>query len=106
MAAMPPDDGGWPRTVPGLRDEIAELEHEQWIEWSQHLAACEPLSPERLARWRASWIPYDELSEEAKEMDRAYGDRILALLERRGIVRAPDDIASPDTTRHADRGRP
>ena len=36
-----------------LGERLAELEHEQWIEWSRTLAACESLSAERLARWHA-----------------------------------------------------
>ena len=61
---------------------LADLEHEQWMAWSRELASTEQLSPERLARWRSQWVPYVELPEEAKDHDRVWADRVLALLER------------------------
>ncbi len=89
MAAQPPANDEQPTAPASLRERLAELEHEQWIEWSRTLAAGESLSAERLARWHARWVPYAELTEEAKELDRAYADRILALL---GVV--SDDARS------------
>lgn len=63
-----------------LREQLAALEHAQWVEWSQHVAARETLSSERLARWRSCWAPYAELPESVKDPDRVYADRVLALL--------------------------
>lgn len=65
-----------------LRELFAELEHEQWLEWSRELAASEDVSEERLARWRPRWVDYWELSEADKDLDRAYADRILAVLDQ------------------------
>ena len=69
-----------------LRERLADLEHEQWMDWSRQLAAGESLSANRLARWKANWVPYAALSESDKEQDRAYADRILELLEEFGLL--------------------
>lgn len=54
-------------------EELAALEHDQWIEWSKSLVANEPLlKDDRVRRWQALWIPYSELSEESKEQDRVW----------------------------------
>ena len=66
-----------------LRERLAELEHEQWVEWSRSLAERESLAPERLTRWRRYWVPYAELDDEVKEQDRRYADRIIALISER-----------------------
>lgn len=63
-----------------LREKLAELEHEQWCDWSRSVAATETLAPERLEAWTKRWVPYSELSEADKDMDREYADRVLALL--------------------------
>ena len=62
-----------------LREKIAELEHEQWVQWSK--AVAEEVSPERKVRWEKLWIPYDELTEEQKDQDRIWADKALALLK-------------------------
>ncbi|WP_177209077.1 hypothetical protein [Natronobacterium haloterrestre] len=86
-----------------LRERLAALEHRQWMEWSQHLAAEEDLSDDRLKRWESLWIPYAELSEEMKDHDREWADKVLdevrALLDRLkeerkekcGVLTAEDD---------------
>jgi hypothetical protein len=63
-----------------LHEVIAELEHEQWIAWSQDIANTESISPARLARWKSLWVPYDTLSEAEKDQDRVWADRIVAIL--------------------------
>ncbi len=65
-----------------LREALAALEHEQWCEWSHNLAETEHLSPERLSSWAKRWVPYSELSEEDKELDRIYADQVLELIAR------------------------
>lgn len=62
-----------------LVDELAELEHKQWMEWSQNLAASEKLSKERIERWKKLWIPYKELSEQSKEQDRVWARRAIRI---------------------------
>lgn len=64
-----------------LREALARLEHEQWMEWSQNLAHSEPISDARLDRWEDFWVPYDELEDEVKEHDREWADRVLEIVE-------------------------
>lgn len=60
-------------------EALAALEHEQWMTWSKSLAAAEPLSEERVERWRRLWVPYADLSEQEKDADRVWAEKVLAL---------------------------
>ncbi len=62
------------------REALAELEHEQWVEWSRNLHSTEKLSPDRIERWKALWKPYEALTEAEKDQDRVWADKVLALL--------------------------
>jgi hypothetical protein len=62
-----------------LLEKLADLEHEQWIEWSK--AVAPEVSEERRARWEAFWVPYDQLDEPTKDMDREWAEKALELLE-------------------------
>ena len=64
-----------------LLEQLAKLEHDQWMEWSKDLAAKENISKERKDRWKKLWIPYAELSEKEKEQDRVYARKILKLIK-------------------------
>lgn len=92
-------------------EELSDLEHQQWIEWSKDLSKeleiarnlikqhkegtlkNEKLQFEvvynmlntRLERWKKLWIPYEKLSEEIKEFDRDWAHRVLNL----GIFQCP-----------------
>jgi hypothetical protein len=63
-----------------VREQLAAVEHDQWVAWSQEIAKTEAITPERLARWQALWCPYDALSEAQKDQDREWADRVLAIL--------------------------
>ncbi len=64
-----------------LREQLAALEHEQWAHWTRHL--LDHLTPENAARWRRQCdTPYDQLTEAEKESDRAWADRVLAVVGR------------------------
>lgn len=64
-----------------LRERLAKLEHEQWVAWSQSLANTEPgISEARIDRWTGMWVPYDQLTEAQKDMDREWADKVLAAL--------------------------
>ncbi len=69
-----------------LREALAALEHEQWREWSETLAQSERLTAVRAERWNERWVGYESLSEEDKDLDRAYADRVIALLARYGLL--------------------
>lgn len=59
-------------------DRLAEIEHEQWMEWSKAVAS--EVSDKRRARWEKLWVPYSELSEEMKEEDRKYARKVLKVV--------------------------
>lgn len=65
-------------------EELAALEHRQWMEWSKQVAE-DGLHRERLDRWEDYWVPYDELDEDVKEHDREWARKVLE------IVREEDD---------------
>lgn len=62
-----------------MREKIAALEHEQWIQWAKTLIEKEELSLERINRWKQLFVPYSELSEEMKDFDREWADKVLSL---------------------------
>lgn len=65
-----------------LIEQLAALEHEQWVEWSKALVAGEKrLSMNRIERWKKLWIPYAELTEEQKEQDRVYARKVFAIIK-------------------------
>ena len=43
----------------------------------KHIVDTDIQAKERLERWESLWIPYEELSEEMKESDRVYAERVL-----------------------------
>jgi hypothetical protein len=61
-----------------LLERLAELEHEQWVAWSRSVAG--EVAPERRERWEAMWVPYSQLPEAVKELDRVWARKVLAKL--------------------------
>ena len=63
-------------------EKLAELEHQQWIEWSKPIA--DYINPayysKKLDQWRKCWIPYSKLTEEQKEQDRVWARKVLEIL--------------------------
>jgi hypothetical protein len=76
--------------ITALREDLARLDHEQWMRWSKTLAQSEKLSKERVARWKALWIPYPLLSEKDKDMDRKEADLVLDSVLGHGGVENKD----------------
>ena len=72
-----PKDNNWE----GMLEKLAELEHKQWIYWSQEVAFKEKISAERKKRWMEFWIPYENLTEEAKELDRQWARKVFDLFQ-------------------------
>lgn len=73
-----------------LIEELAEIEHDQWAEWSISLAAKENLSADRIDRWSRLWVAYDKLSEESKEQDRGYARKVLDIFDRYRVLEIMD----------------
>jgi len=63
-----------------LLERIARLEHEQWMAWSKDVAS--EVNPERRARWQKYWVPYEDLPEDIKELDRVWARKVLAELDK------------------------
>jgi len=61
-----------------LLEQLAEIEHDQWMEWSKSVAP--EVSVERRECWKKLWIPYADLSDETKEEDRKYARKILEIM--------------------------
>jgi len=68
--------------VDKLREDLADLEHEQWIDWSKNIADSEDIDSERLERWEEYWKPYSELTEEVKDQDREWADKVIEIIEK------------------------
>ncbi len=82
------------------REKLADLEHEQWCEWSKDIAENEKISKERNGRWNKLWIPYQELSETEKESDRKYADKVIDIVygKSNSGLEIKKNIVVPDPT--------
>jgi hypothetical protein len=67
-----------------LIEALAELEHEQWMHWSQAVASEVPALT--AVKWQRSWIAYADLNDELKEADRAWARKVMDLLRERQLV--------------------
>ena len=72
-----------------LREELADLEHQQWSGWMDYLFSKAyfnddgeaMLSLESIERWnRQRTTPYAQLSEAEKNSDRAEADKVLMIM--------------------------
>lgn len=86
--------------APSLREKLAELEHDQWCEWSKDIAKKEDLSRERLTRWMSLWKPYVELSEEEKDQDRIYADKVIRALKSSKNLNEGEVVSFPLPKNH------
>lgn len=77
-------------TKRSLREELAALEHQQWVSWSKEVADGEDISDERIERWREHWVPYEELDEDVKDHDRRWADHVLDVLAKRSVIPESD----------------
>ena len=67
-----------------LIEALAEIEHEQWLHWSQAVAGDVPELTR--ARWERSWVGYETLREELKEADRIWARKVVALLRKHQVI--------------------
>lgn len=66
-------------------EELAALEHEQWMTWAKQILETENISPERRERWEKYFVPYEQLDETTKEFDRQWVYKIQDILDKRGL---------------------
>lgn len=64
-----------------LLEKLASLEHDQWMRWAKDILRDENISSATRERWESSFIPYGELSDDLKELDREFARKTLKLLE-------------------------
>ena len=73
----------WEKLSPEHRqiiEELADIEHKQWWSWT---LALEPKMPkEVVARWKRNQIPYSELSEMDKDLDRRWAMVVYSVFEK------------------------
>ena len=67
-----------------LVEALAELEHAQWMHWSQTVAT--DVTPATRAKWQRSWVEYAQLTEELKEADRVWARKVVTLLRQRNLI--------------------
>ena len=77
------------RTLDGLVEQLADVEHERWSHWQRYLhSKCERTKDGSLvipanlvAQWESQMnTPYSELSEAEKESDREQVQRYLPII--------------------------
>jgi len=75
-----------------LLEILSELEHEQWIKWSQSVSeqvlkhSVEETGQQMFMKhqkWLPNWIPYEELDEPIKEFDRIWARKVIEKLKKR-----------------------
>ena len=67
-----------------LTEALAEIEHQQWMHWSQAVAADVPQTLRD--KWQSSWVDYAALTDEVKEADRVWARKVVALLRQRNLI--------------------
>jgi len=67
-----------------LVEALAELEHQQWMHWSK--AVAPEVADATRQKWQSSWCDYSNLTEEAKEADRVWARKVVALVRERQLI--------------------
>ena len=66
-----------------LIEELAALEHKQWWDWAKDILESEDITEERASRWKKeSFKPYENLTEEQKDMDREWAQKVINILKK------------------------
>jgi hypothetical protein len=61
-----------------LKELLSEVFHEAWMHWSQSVG--DDVAPERKAKWEENWVPYEQLDEPTKDMDREWAEEALKMI--------------------------
>lgn len=56
---------------------VSDLEHQQWMYWSQYVADNHELPKQLTDKWSKNWKKYEELTEKEKEKDRKWARKAL-----------------------------
>jgi len=65
-----------------LLEALAKLEHDQWMDWAKNLIEKEPaISQARKDRWMTFMVPYDQLDEATKNLDRVWAAKAVELAQ-------------------------
>ena len=80
-------------------EALSEVFHDAWMHWSKSVAG-EIKDPERVARWQTFWVPYDQLDESTKDLDREWAEEAYKLIEP--LVQ-PEKMAKEMVTRVVER---
>lgn len=62
-------------------EKLADLEHKQWMSWAKNILKTENINDERAKRWKDLFVPYNELTEEMKELDREWARKVLKIVK-------------------------
>lgn len=65
-----------------LREQLACLEHDQWMKWAKSILTSESISAERKQRWFGCFVHYSKLTEEMKDHDRVWADKVISIIEK------------------------
>jgi len=66
-----------------LIEELSKLEHDQWMGWAKNILKTEDITKERQVRWEEdSFKPYKDLTEEQKDMDREWADKVMKIVDK------------------------
>jgi hypothetical protein len=69
----------WWIEMSSLREQLAELEHEQWAHWTEYV--LDNLTSENIERWKKQIkTPYNSLTEKEKDSDRAWADKVIKII--------------------------
>ena len=70
----------WHAVINALLEDLAELEHRQWVEWAG--AVQNEVSSERRERWGRYMVAYDALTDDVKELDREWARKVLRIMAK------------------------
>ena len=65
-----------------ILEDLAALEHDQWVQWAKDIAETEDITPERVEKWKKLFVPYSKLSEEDKDKDREWAVKVLKIIAK------------------------